>query len=105
MNAGGSLATQTVLVDGYISATSYYMNIIDGKPTELTRYIRKHAKQTPCKQDYNLSHERIYMYRLYTEVQVSMLFTQPRAEGPRLCKLRRDRTEVYNGLVPWAMWP
>ena len=43
--------------------------------------------------------------RLYTEVQVSMLFTQPRAEGPRLCKSRRDRTEVYNGLVPWAMWP
>ena len=45
------------------------------------------------------------MYRLYTEVQVSTLFTQPRAEGPRLCKSRRDRTEVYNGLVPWAMWP
>ena len=43
--------------------------------------------------------------RLYTEVQVSTLFTQPRAEGPRLCKSRRDRTEVYNGLVPWAMWP
>ena len=37
---------------------------------------------------------------LYTEVQVSTLFTQLRAEGPRL---RRDRTEVYNGLVPWAM--
>ena len=44
-------------------------------------------------------------YRLYTEVQVSTLFTQPRAEGPRLCKSRRDRTEVYNGLVPWATWP
>ena len=41
-------------------------------------------------------------YRLYTEVQVSTLFTQPRDKGPRLCKLRRDRTEVYNGLVPWA---
>ena len=24
------------------------------------------------------------------------LFTQPRAEGPRLCNSRRDRTEVYN---------
>ena len=46
----------------------------------------------------------VCMYRLYTEVQVSTLFTQPRAEGPRLCKSRRDRTEVYNGLVPWAMW-
>ena len=45
------------------------------------------------------------MYRLYTKVQVSTLFTQPRAEGPRLCKSRRDRTEVYNGLVPWATWP
>jgi hypothetical protein len=45
------------------------------------------------------------MYRLYTEVQVSTLFTQPRAEGPRLCKSRRDRTEVYNRLVPWATWP
>ena len=47
----------------------------------------------------------ITLCRLYTEVQVSTLFTQPRAEGPRLCKSRRDRTEVYNGLVPWAMWP
>ena len=47
----------------------------------------------------------VCMYRLYTEVQVSTLFTQPRAEGPRLCKSRRDRTEVYNGLVPWATWP
>ena len=25
--------------------------------------------------------------------------------GPRLCKSRRDRTEVYNGPVPWATWP
>ena len=41
--------------------------------------------------------------RLYTEVQVSMLFTQQRAEGPRLCKSHRDRTKVYNGLVPWAI--
>ena len=37
--------------------------------------------------------------RLYTEVQVSMLFTQPRPEGPSLCKPHRDQTEVYNGLV------
>ena len=48
-------------------------------------------------------------YRLYIEVQVSTLFTQPRAEGPRLCKSHRDRTEVHNGLVhvPWATctWP
>ena len=42
-------------------------------------------------------------YRLYTEVQVSTLFIQPRAEGPMLCKLRRDQTEVHNGLVPWAV--
>ena len=48
---------------------------------------------------------KLDMYRLYTEVQVSTLFTQPRAEGRRLCKSHRDRTEVYNGLVPWAMAP
>ena len=27
-----------------------------------------------------------YTYRLHHEVEVSMLFTQPRASGPRLCK-------------------
>ena len=28
----------------------------------------------------------VYKYRLHHEVEVSMLFTQPRAAGPRLCK-------------------
>ena len=32
------------------------------------------------------------MYRLHTEVQVSMQFTPPRAAGPRWCKKHRDRT-------------
>ena len=42
------------------------------------------------------------MYRLYTEVQVSMRFTLSRAAGPRWCKKCRDRTKVYNWLVPWC---
>ena len=45
-----------------------------------------------------------YMYRLYTKVQVSTRFTPPRAAGPRWYKYR-DRTEVCNWLVSWAMWP
>ena len=45
------------------------------------------------------------MCRLYAEVWVSTLFIQLRAEGPRLCKSRRDQTKVHNGVVPWAMWP
>ena len=33
----------------------------------------------------------LIMYRLHHEVKVSMLFTLPRAVGPRQCKLHRDR--------------
>ena len=42
----------------------------------------------------------IYMYRLYTEVKVPTRFIKPRAEGTRFDKSSRDRTEVYNALLP-----
>ena len=40
------------------------------------------------------------MYRLYTEVKVSTRFIKPRAFGTRFDKSSRDRTEVYNALLP-----
>ena len=40
------------------------------------------------------------MYRLYIEVKVSTRFIKPRAEGTRFDKCSRDRTEVYNALLP-----
>ena len=42
----------------------------------------------------------MYMYRLYTEVKVSTRFIKTRAEGTRFDKSSRDRTEVYNTLLP-----
>ena len=42
----------------------------------------------------------VCMYRLYTEVKVSTRFIKPRAEGTRFDKSSRDRTEVYNALLP-----
>ena len=41
-----------------------------------------------------------YKYRLYTEVKVSTRFIKPRAFGPWFDKSSRDRTEVYNALLP-----
>ena len=42
------------------------------------------------------SESTLGMYRLHTEVQVSMQFTLPRVAGPRWCKKHRDQTEVTN---------
>ena len=45
----------------------------------------------------------VRVYRLHTEVHVSMQFTLPRAAGLRWRKKRIDQTEVCNQLVLWLM--
>ena len=89
-----------------ISAAPHVSEIVFAEYAEEGRKeVELWKNNDPAAHDWTPYFRYVDMYRLYTEVQVSTLLTQPRTEGPRLCKLLRDRTEVYNGLVPWATWP